>query len=225
MGVITKQSAVNHMLLLAGESTVSSLDNDAGIDTTTAVFILNQVIQDYLLRGTVGNRSIVKVKLDVEGTIELGSVGNYPIMSAELISYHTNDDQMLIQANIRGIDGDSTPHLWNITDNKSSWKANTEYTLEKILELPWEDVDTPYQRAMMSTAARQYQLIMQGDADLDKYLANAESVHMTKARAANADDKRRHVFDQITGLSRDAISRQGYGSDTSRFRFWKTSTQ
>jgi hypothetical protein len=225
MGVITKQAAVNHMLLLAGESTVSSLTNDAGIDTTTAVFILDQVIQDYLLRGTVGNRTVVKVKLATEGTIELGNVGNYPIMSAELISFHTNDDQMMIQANIRGIDGTSVPLLWNITDNKSTWKEGTEYVLEKILQLPWEDVDTPYQRAMMSTAARQYQLIMQGDADIDKYLANAESVHMSKAKAANADDKRRHIFDQITGLSRDAISRQGYGNDTSRFRFWKTSSQ
>lgn len=221
MGVITKQTAVNHMLLNAGESTVSSLTEDSGIDTTTAIFILDQAVEDYLMRGTVNNRSIVKVTIDTDGAIELGNVGNYPVMSAELISYHENDDGLMIQANIRGIDGTNTPYLWNITDNKSTWAAKTEYVLEKILELPWEDIDTPFQRAIMATAARQYQLIMQGDADADKYLANAESLFSMKAKAANADDKRRHVFSQLSKRARDAVTRRGYGTDTTRFRFWK----
>jgi hypothetical protein len=74
----------------------------------------------------------------------------------------------------------------------------------------------------MSAAARQYQLVMQGDADTDAYLGQAEMYYKAQAKGSNTDDRRRHLFSQVTSRSREAIERASGGSDPSRFRYWRT---
>jgi hypothetical protein len=217
MGYITELKAINHMLLMAGESPVASL-TEAGIDITTAQTLLEQFVDDFLMRGTVGNRLITKTTLTSDGQIELGT----NIIAAELVSYHVNSDGYKIVANIRGMGGD-TPYLWNITDNTSTWTAGTEYIMELIYDLPWLDIDTPYQRAIMAAAARQYQIVMQGDADADSYLAQSEHFYSAKAKAANTDDRRRHVFSQVSRRAYESVSRSDVTSDPSRFRYWRHS--
>lgn len=217
MGYITEIKAVNHMLLMAGESTVANLSTDSGVDTETAQTLLNQYTEDYLMRGTVGNRVIYKTTLTTAGTIALGT----DVMSAELVSYHTNSEGYTIKANIRGQTEGGTPYLYNITDSTSTWSAGTEYCMELIKDLAWIDIDTPYQRAIMAAAARQYQMIMQGDADADAYLSQAEAFYSAKAKGANVDDRRRHVFDQVSRRAYESVSRQDVYNDPTRFRYWK----
>jgi hypothetical protein len=218
MGYITELEAVNHMLLMAGESTVSDLTLDGDLDTEVALLLLKQFKTDYLMRGTVGNRKITKHKLATDGRINL----DQDVLAAELISYHTNDNHLLIHANIRGYDDASSPYLWNITDSTDTWKAGTEFVVETIESLAWIDLDTTYQRAIMSAAARQYQLVMQGDADADAYLGQMELYFKTVAKGANADDKRRHVFSQVSLRARRAVDRSTGLNDPSRFRYWRT---
>ena len=206
---------------MAGESTVSEtqLTSDPDTDTEVALLLLAQFTDDYLMRGTVGNRRLRKFELDTIGQIELET----DVMSAELVSYHDNDDNYMIQANVRGTYDEDGPYLWNITDATDQWEADKEYTIETIHSLSWLEIDTPFQRAIMSAAARQYQIIMQGDADADAYLAQVEALFQAKAKGANTDDRRRHVFSQVPRKSYDAIMREGLTNDPSRFRFWKSS--
>jgi len=221
MGYIKQLEAVNHMLLMAGESTVSEtqLTSDPDTDTEVALLLLGQFQDDSLMRGTVGNRRLRKFRLEAAGRIELEN----DIMAAELVSYHANDDDLMIQANVRGLFiTDELPYLWNITDATETWKADKDYMVETIQSLTWENIDTSYQRAIMSAAARQYQIIMQGDADADAYLAQIEALYSAKAKGANIDDRRRHVFSQVGRKSYDAINRQGFSNDPSRFRYWNT---
>ena len=46
MGAMTKLDAVNQILLAAGENIVSDLENNSGVDTTTAEYLLNQYADD-----------------------------------------------------------------------------------------------------------------------------------------------------------------------------------
>mgnify|MGYP005831165079 CR=1 FL=1 len=218
MGYITQLEAVNHILLMAGESTVANLSEVGDTDTEVALLLLDQFKTDYLMRGTVGNRLIQKTTLDEDGRIDLDDA----VLAAELISYHTNDEGFMIQANIRGYDDPISPFLYNITDSTNVWDQDIEYSIETIIDLAWLDLDTVFQRAIMSAAARQYQLVMQGDADSDAYLGQMEMIFKAQARGANADDKRRHVFSQLSTRSRGSIERASGSNDPSRFRFWRT---
>jgi len=217
MGYITELEAVNHILLMAGESTVSTLV-DSDIDTQVAALLLKQFRTDYLMRGTVGNRLVTKTTLTTAGRINLTS----DVLSAELMSYHANDDGLMIQGAIRGYDDAESPFLYNITDGTDTWDADKEYTIETIYSLVWLDLDTTYQRAIMAAAARQYQLVMQGDADADAYLGQAEMYYKAQAKGSNTDDRRRHLFSQAPPRSRAAVERFNGASDPSRFRFWRT---
>tara|TARA_R100000654_G_scaffold1725_3_gene6340 strand:- start:584 stop:1252 length:669 start_codon:yes stop_codon:yes gene_type:complete len=218
MGYITELKAINHMLLMAGESPVTQAELTAGgIDVSTAQTLLEQYTEDFLMRGTVGNRIITKTTLTTAGQILLGN----DVMSAELVTYHANSEGDRIFANIRGMGATDGRYLYNITDQTSTWSAGTEYCLELIYDLPWVDIDTPYQRAIMAAAARQYQIVMQGDGDTDAYLSQAEAFYSAKAKAANTDDRRRHVFDQVPRRARESVLRQDVTSDPTRFRYWR----
>jgi hypothetical protein len=133
----------------------------------------------------------------------------------------------MLQANIRGFSVDEDPanplpYLFNITDGTSVWVTTTEYTVEYIYNLDWVDIDTPFQRAIMAASARQYQIVMQGDYDSDAYLAQVEAFYSAKAKGANIDDRRRHVFSQLGYSAKGAVTRVDTSTDPARFRYWRT---
>ena len=217
MGSIAKLDAVNHMLLMAGESLVSDINENSGLDTETALFCLDQFIRDFQMRGIANNRYIKKVVQAAKGTIELPT-SPYDTLSAELISNHTTDDGY----NIIGIaKGTTDKYLWNVTDQSDQWKAAT-YHIEIIQKVHWEDMDTPVQRAILSSAARQYQMVTQGDADADNYLAGIEGVYMSRGKAADLDDRRRTVFTSSSSKLREARDRSGIYNDATLLRYWRT---
>lgn len=219
MGLITKLQAVNQMLLASGENLVADLNNDSGIDTGIALSILDQVTLDFQLRGLANNRFVRKYEPDVNNQILLPFVDGDEagLISAELVSMHLNSDNYLIKARV--LDG-SPPRLWNITDDTDTWDtAKAPYYLEITVKIPWESLDTPVQRAIMSTAVRQYQIITQGDEGSDAFLAYQEQLHNAKGRAADMNDKRKNIFNSSSVL-RDATFRTRYFSDPNRFRYW-----
>ena len=63
---------------------------------------------------------------------------------------------------------------------------------------------------------------MQGDADVDSYLAQAESLYMVKGRAADIDDKNLSVFDSLPVKAREVFNRRSSNNDTTRFRYWRS---
>ena len=215
MGVISKLDAVNHMLLMAGESMVSDLENNSGLDTETAEFCLDQFIRDYQMRGMANNRYIKKYNLTSDGKITLDST----TLSAELVSHHTNDESY----NIIGIaKGDTDKYLWNVTDQTDQWDANTDFRVELIIQIEWENMDTPVQRAILASAARQYQLVTQGDGDADQYLDALEGLYMAKGKAADIDDKRRNILLSGSMTMRHALNRHGPIHDATVLRYWRT---
>ena len=215
MGVISKLDAVNHMLLLAGESMVSDLDNNSGLDTETAEFCLEQFIRDFQMRGLASNRYLKKYKLTSDGKIELPNNS----ISAELVSFHTNSDNYKILGIAKG---ETSKYLWNVTDQTDQWDKDIEYRVEVISTIIWENMDTPVQRSILASAARQYQFVTQGDSDTDAYLGQLEAVHIAKGKGADWDDRQRNVFDAATPKLSDALSRRGPLQDATVLRFWRT---
>ena len=215
MGDLAKLDAINHMLLMAGESLVSDLDDNSGLDTETAEFCINEFTRDFQMRGIANNRFIKKITLAAAGKISLPA----DTMSAELISGHTNDDGYNIIGIAKGTGTDR--YLWNVTDQTDEWKASTEYRYEVIIMLGWDDMDTPVQRGILSAAARQYQMVTQGDADADMYLQGLEAFYMAKGKAADLDDRRRSVFSASSAKLRDALNRREF-YDSTALRYWRT---
>ena len=214
MGSISRLEGINMMLLSAGESLVSDLEGNSGIDTSLAEFVLDQVAQDYQLRGLANNRFVKKYKLSAAGDIELPD----NVLAAELVSNHVDSDGNPI------IGIDRQKKLFNIVENKFNWKSGTEYKVEIVFELSWEDLSTPSQRGILATAQRQYQLIVQGDDISDRYLGESEMLHKARAKAADINDRRASIFHSGSSIMGRALSREtssGAGMDAARFRFWR----
>ena len=52
---MTRLAAVNQMLLAAGEAIVSDLENQSGVDTSIAEYLLDEYTDDFQLRGLANN--------------------------------------------------------------------------------------------------------------------------------------------------------------------------
>ena len=220
MGYITRLDAINEMLLAAGETLVSDLDESSGVDTSIAEFILDKVSEEYQFRGLAHNTYIKKTKPDSNLKIMLPN----DAINVILLSNHTSDnttdgyDGYNIEAGIRG---EPNGYLYNITEHTDKWDANTEYTLEFIQSIRREDMDSASQKAVVTSAARWYQMITQGDDAADAYLAQKEAIGLSKGRASDAVTKSRSIFDG--DLGRRAIRREHnlFTNDPARFRFWR----
>ena len=217
MGSISKLNAVNQMLLAAGEQIVADLSDGSGISTGIAEFILDQIILDIQMRGLASNVNLTKVTPDsTTKKITLGS----DVISAELISHHTNDDGYVIVAVIRG--APNSQRLFNVTDQTEEFQVGTEYTLKQTYKLEWEELDTPLQRQIMGTAKRQYQMMIQGDGDADRMLAQDELIFSAKGRSQDIAKKKRNIMSSYGSMLKEAINRTGVSNDPSRYRFWRT---
>ena len=216
MGSISKLDAVNHMLLMAGESLVSDLEENSGLDTETAQFCLDQFIRDFQMRGLANNQYIKKTTLTTKGQITLPT-SPYDTLSAELASDHSSVENFRITGISKGV---VDKYLWNVTDQTDQWDKDIEYTIVITQEIPWEDMDTPVQRGILSSSARQYQMVTQGDGDADMYLTGLESLYVAKAKGADLDDRRRTIFSAAPDKLKDARDRRG--SNTPDFRYWRT---
>lgn len=210
MGYLSKLDAVNMMMLSAGESLVADLQEASGIDTGIAEFLLDQMSMEHQTRGIAENKFIKKLQPDNNGKILLG----YPntdylgIIEASLVSNHYNDERTLIVARVSQ---DEPPRLYNMTDDKDIWEDG-DYYVSIIALLRWEQLDTTTQRAILNSAMRRYQMLVQGDRIIDGVLSQDEQVTRIKARANNITDNRRNILDD-----KNAVNRLPYYYGINRF--------
>jgi hypothetical protein len=219
MGYITRLNAINEMLLAAGESLVADIDESSGIDTEIAEFILDNVTSEFQLRGIAGNKYIRKMKPDTNKRLMLPA----DCLSVRLVSYHVSNDKaggydgFVIESGIRG---EPNGYLYNVTEQTEFWETGTEYTLELVQNIRWEDMDTAVQRGILSSAARWYQMMTQGDDTADQYLAGKEAFNLAKGRAAEVRQRGRNILDS-SDIGRRSIRRgNSTYNDPTRFRFW-----
>lgn len=220
MGLITKLQAINQMLLASGESLVADLEGESGIDTGIALTLLEQASMDHQLRGLANNKYVRKFVLDEDGYINLPTPDSDEegIISVELVSHHYNENGLPIKT--RMLTNVEPARLWNITDDTGIWTKGTYY-LEMTMKIPWENLETPIQRAILATAMRHYQSITQGDEATDAFLGYQEQLFTIKGRAHDMNDKKKSIF-MSNNITRDARNRARYYSDPTRFRYWRT---
>ena len=226
MGFITKLQAINQMLLAAGEAPVADLTNNSGIDTGIADTILEQASIDFQLRGLANNKIIRKFNPDSSGKIyfDVGAdTDEEGIMSADLMSLHLNSDNQQIVAKVfnDGTGSANSIKLYNFTDDTDVWTTGIDYYIEIVKKLKWEHLDTACQRAILASAARNYQILTQGDPAADQFLSYQEQMFNIKGKAADINDKKRNIFKDGDANARGAIFRNPYVYDPNRYRYWR----
>jgi len=211
MGYMTRLDAVNQMLIASGENIVSDLENQSGVDTSIAEFMLDQKIIDYQMRGLANNQINRTYSIESKGEIELPQ----NTLSGWLTSTHKNKDNKQIRGVIKG----NPPYLYNFTDDTTLWDADTEYNVYLVLKLEWEDMDTSVQKAIVMQAAREYQMMSQGDGDVDSYLAQLSLYYESQAKGSDNSQKRYNIFNGPENSISNAVNRQ---INTRSIRFPRT---
>lgn len=221
MGFITKLQAVNQMLLTSGENLVSDLENSSGVDTGIAENILEQCSLDFQMRGMANNKTIRKINVDLNSKLLLPTADGDEegVIAIDLISFHVNTDNTQIRVRVLS---ESPARIWNITDDTDIFTSGVDYYVEFIMKLLWENLDTSVQRAILSSAMRDYQILTQGDTTTDSYLAQQQQIFNAKGKAADINDKKRNIFMSGDPSLQSAVNRNAYTNDPSRFRFWRT---
>jgi len=220
---MSRLDAVNTMLISAGEHIVSDLVTDLGTDTQMSEWILDQNTLDYQIRGNVGNQRVIKNKNPDATSLRLELPTD--TIAAELISSHyTSTDNTRIRARLEGTDSD-IPYLYNVTEQTAKWVAGTDYDIEVIYFITFEHLTLSLQKAITASAARQYQLVIGGDLDVDTVLSQREQLFRMVHRAADIDDRNRNILSSSSSAASRAV-RRGFGrvasNDPTRFRFWRT---
>ena len=219
MGQMTRLDAVNQMLLAAGEAIVSDLENQSGVDTSIAEYLLDQYNQDFQLRGLANNEYMRDLSVDAAtNKIYLPS----EIMSLDFACLLFNDDGEAIRVSIKK-EGISFI-LWNVTDQTSDWSSysSEELKAKVIVKLKWEDIDTPGQRAITASAARRYQMLTQGDEGMDAYLQQDEAIYNMMGKSRDINSKSRTIWDSADYQKRRAVYRPNGGAPD--FRQWRGRT-
>ncbi len=218
MGAMTRIDAVNQCLLAAGEAIVSDLENQSGVDTSIAEYLLNQFTDDYQFRGLANNRYSKTLTLGDDGLVRLPAT----IISLDFNSLLTNAEGNVVRVSIKNTNGSF--YLWNVTDQTSDFSAYSteEIKATLIVSVEWEDIDTPGQRAIVASAARRYQMLTQGDQGADAYLAQDEAMYNMKGKARDVDSKRKTIWDSSSDETKRAVFRGN--SSSPDFRRWRGRT-
>lgn len=215
MGAYSKLQAINEMLLLSGESPVSSLDGSAGVDTSIAEQILDQKTIDAQARGLANNLTVRTLTSDSQGVILLPS----DVMSADMLTHVESDRDDVVYARVstRGWE-QGAPYMYNLTDDTKYFTASTDFDVEVIIQVSWEDMDTPVQKDITTQASRQYQMLSQGDGAVDGYLSQLEAFYGAKAKGADVRAKGYNTL-MMQNNAFKAVNRN-VRNDPQRFRYW-----
>ena len=194
MGAYSKLQAVNEMLLFSGETPVNSLTASTGVDTSIAVDILDQKTLDAQARGLANNLTIRDYTIAADGRINLQNSST--IISANMLTpvESAHKDVQYARVVTKNWGSNTVPYFFNLTDNTDVFKAGT-YTAELMLNIDWQEMDTPVQKEIVMQAARQYQMLTQGDGAVDNYIAQLELYYGAKARGSDVKSKGYNLFD------------------------------
>ena len=216
MGQMTRLDAVNQCLLAAGEAIVSDLENQSGVDTSIAEYLLDSYTADFQMRGLANNEYVKTLEIE-SATNKIVLPTN--IISLDFLTYLVNDDGATIRVSIKK--QDSNFILWNVTDQTDDWSDYDSQDLKAnmVIEVPWEDIDTPGQRAITASAARRYQMLTQGDGEMDSYLQQDEMMYNFKGKARDMESKGRTIWDAASYQKSRAVFRPA--GNFPNFRTWR----
>ncbi len=215
MGQMTRLDAVNQCLLAAGEAIVADLENMSGVDTSIAEYLLDQYTSDFQMRGLANNEYTTELEIQPSGEIYLPE----NIISLDFLTLLMNEQGLEIRVSIKKVG--TSYILWNVTDQTSVWTAFDELPIRAklIVQIEWEDIDTPGQRAITSSAARRYQMLTQGDGEMDAYLMQDEQMYNFKGKARDQESKGRTIWDAAGVEKRRAVNRPA--GNIADFRLWR----
>jgi|TARA_R110002012_G_C11566010_1_gene603863 hypothetical protein len=215
MGQMTRLAAVNQMLLAAGEAIVSDLENQSGVDTSIAEYLLDEYTDDFQLRGLANNMYSKVLTVGVDGLVHLPQT----IISLNFETLLVNEDLVTVKVSVKKQAGGFI--LWNVTDQTSDFSAYSDNTLKaQILDqLPWEDIDTPGQRAIVASAARRYQMLTQGDEGMDAYLQQDEMIYQSMGKSRDIESRHRTIWDAADYQTKRAVYRPNGGNPN--VRLWR----
>ena len=222
MGAISRLDAVNEMLIQSGEALVSDLDEQSGVDTSIAQYILDQKITEFAMRGIAQNMATRKFTPDDDGRVYLP----VDILSARIVqrtgmdSSPVNDVGNNVGHNvvIRGTGSASTPYFYDLATGTDWFDTGVEISAQVIFTIEFEDMDTSIQKAVIYQAARTYQMLSQGDPAADAYLSQMEDYYEGKAKGYDNTAKNRNVLNSSTAYR--AISRNS-GTNPNAGRYWR----
>lgn len=169
MGALTKLQAVNRMLRGAGESPVSTIEDDGVNDVAMAVAILDEATTMCQMDGSRSfNTEDTELVPDSNGII---------FINADTLAIDTRDDSSQIDIAIKGI----PPRLYNLTDNTYVFESNLQ--VKQTILVPFEELPTAYQFEITDYAARVYQMQTLGDTTQDAVLGQIAMRSQIRARA------------------------------------------
>ncbi len=193
MGAMTRLDAVNQMLLYSGESIVSDLEGQSGVDTSIAEFLLDSKTADYQERGLASNQRIEQTTPSANGTIKVRQDASSVVVLDPPKAVTEPMVGELCRIVTRG------GYLYNITDDTNLFDTTKTFDLHYTLVINWVDMDTPVQKAIVMQASREYQMMSQGDGQTDQYLQQLEAQYVTKAKGSDANAKGYSILANGTG--------------------------
>tara|TARA_R110001632_G_scaffold231556_1_gene370355 strand:+ start:1404 stop:2096 length:693 start_codon:yes stop_codon:yes gene_type:complete len=213
MGAISRLNAINEMLIQSGEALVSDLDEQSGVDTSIASYILDQKITEFAMRGIAQNMATRKFKADGDGKIYLP----VDLLSSRILDIigmdgsPVNDVVENVGHNVvvRGISGTSAPYLYDLSTGTDWFDEAVIVTIQIVFDIEFEDMDTSIQKAVIYQAARTYQMLSQGDPAADQYLSQMEAYYEGKAKGWDNTAKDRNVLNSSPAYR--AITRNRLG--------------
>ena len=224
MGALSRLDAVNEMLLQSGEALVSDLDEQSGVDTSIAQYILDQKITEFAMRGIAQNMATREFTPDVDGRLHLP----VDILSARIIKATGIDKAPISEVVnnignnlvIRGLAGSQTPYIHDLSTGSDWFGPDVKVTVNLIFSIDFEDMDISLQKAVVYQAARTYQMLSQGDAAADQYLSQMENYYEGKAKGMDNTMKNRNVLN--TSPTYRAVARKMMGRTfPDNRRYWR----
>jgi hypothetical protein len=210
---ISQLEAVNYSLVYAGEAPVNSLTgNDQGVDTSTALFLLDQVTNEWQERGLDENVYTYTFAADaVTGEIVLPATTIDAYIRDTLLNLDTAAAQVPVDAQVR--DG----KLWNNTNRTYNWRSPYDYTTNLDMglftitikeQLAWTELNQTSQRAIMHETARRYQTVTQNDPAVIQALAQESMQARARGRSNDIMNKTRGLFWNGDPNRRAAVTRR-----------------
>ena len=170
----SRLTAVNRILMFAGEQPVNSLSDDGINDTTLAEALLDQCNAEIQKEGLHVNTEIFTYTPDEDGFISLPS----GTLRVDCPKFNRNVTQR----------GYQPTRLYDLDNNTYVFTDDIE--IEIVIGMAFEDLPADIQFAIVDKAARMYQMSTVGDVNMDAILSEQElrsRMGMIRANEQQAD--------------------------------------
>jgi hypothetical protein len=186
MDKLNRLMAVNMIIRTAGEAPVNSL-NAATNDTLVA----QQVLDEHTLRWLTANHLTTTTYTDTWVPDDQGFI----TLPAGSLFVDPTDAQLEYTHR-----GSNPVRLWNVTDNTYVFTESVE--LKVVVGESFDNLPVASQLAIVDSSRIEYQMLMQGNADVNVMLVREAMTTKAQARNKDLQEKGRTLFDNPNSNSR-----------------------